>query len=97
MRASITGRSTGFDHEIVGALAEGVDDGVAIFDRAHHDDGKLAGRIRRAQQTQQVESAHPRHHLIEQHQIVMRVIDLLERLLAVFSDFDLIAAISQAA
>ena len=30
MRASITGRSTGLHNEIVGALAEGVDDGFAI-------------------------------------------------------------------
>ena len=84
-------------HKIVDALAEGVDDGYAIFHRAHHDDGELAGRISRAQQAQQVEPAHARHHLIEQDQIVMGVIDLIERLLAVFSDLDLIATVSQAA
>ena len=85
------------DHVIVRALIEGVDDGFAIVDRADHNDRQLARRIRRAQQAQQVQPAHPGHHLIQQNQIVMRLVDLFERLRAVFGDFDLIAAASQAA
>ena len=87
----------GLDDVIVGALIERVDDGFAIVERAHHDDRQLAGRICRAQQAQEVEPAHAGHHLIEQDQIVVRVVDLFERLRAVFGDFDLIAAASQAA
>ncbi len=90
------GQVYGLRHEIVDALTESVDDGGAIFFGSHHDDRKLAGGISSAQQAQQVQAAHARHDLIEQDQIVMSLVDLVERLLAAFRDFNLITAVSQA-
>ena len=53
--------------------------------------------MRRTQQAQQVQPAHPWHHLIQQDQIVVRLVDLGQRLRPVLGDFDQIAAASQAA
>jgi hypothetical protein len=53
--------------------------------------------MRRTQQAQQVEPTHPGHYLIQQNQIVVRLVDLFERFRCVFSDFNLISAARQAA
>ena len=87
----------GFDHVIVGALVERVDDRIAIVDSAHHDRRKLTGRICGAQQTQQVESTHTRHHVVQQDQIIVGLMNLGQCLRAVFGDFDLVTEMDETA
>lgn len=84
-------------HVIVGAAGKRVYRKLALVGGGHHDDGEFHLGAGCPQQPEQIEPARSRHHLVEQHQIVVRGLNLFQRLRPALGNLNRVTTAGQAA